>query len=576
MRDAHQSLFATRLRTFDLLRCRPAPSRTRCRRCSPLEVLGRRDLRRRAALPARGPVGAPRRGCASASPTVCLQMLLRGHNLLGYEPLPRAGVVRAFVAGGRRRPASTSSASSTRSTTWSRCARRSRRRCEAGAVAEGALCYTGDLSDPARDDSTRSTTTCGWPSSSRRPASHILAIKDMAGLLRAPAARTLVGALRERVRPARAPAHPRHRRRAARHLPGGARGRRGRRGRRGGPDGGDDEPAVAVEHRRRDRPHGARHRRCRSRPCSSSSPTGRPCGRCTRRSRRGCGRRPAASTGTRSPAASSPTCASRRSALGLGRPLRGGRARLRARRRRCSGNIVKVTPTSKVVGDLALFAVSGGIDWDELREQPAGASTCPAPCSGSCAGELGEPAGGLPQPFAARALRAEARSAPADEDGQRGARGGAPTSGWPPRGARGATPCPRSSSPARRKDRAQALERYGDVSVHPHRGLLLRPARREGADHRPRAGRASSSSSSRRSARPTTAGCAPCRDAAQRADAADRRARRVRRGRAAGARARRSGRSRPRRRAADRRGHRARRGRATRWRRASRSPCWRR
>ena len=29
-----------------------------------------------------------------------------------------------------------------------------------------------------------------------------------------------------------------------------------------------------------------------------------------------------------------------------------------------------MTPTSKVVGDLALFAVSAGVDWDELRERP--------------------------------------------------------------------------------------------------------------------------------------------------------------------------------------------------------------
>ncbi len=51
-----------------------------------------------------------------------------------------------------------------------------------------------DLAGRAR--STPSTTTCGWPSSWSRPGAHVLAIKDMAGLLRAPAAARLVTALR--------------------------------------------------------------------------------------------------------------------------------------------------------------------------------------------------------------------------------------------------------------------------------------------------------------------------------------------------------------------------------------------
>ena len=68
---------------------------------------------------------------------------------------------------------------------------------EAGAVAEGALCYTGDLSDPGE-----TTYTLDYylrlAEQLAEAGVHILAIKDMAGLLRAPAARTLVGALRER------------------------------------------------------------------------------------------------------------------------------------------------------------------------------------------------------------------------------------------------------------------------------------------------------------------------------------------------------------------------------------------
>ena len=78
--------------------------------------LGRRDLRRGAALPRRGPVGAARPICARRCPNICLQMLLRGRNTVGYTPYPDRGDARRSSRR-RRRPASTSSASSTRSTT---------------------------------------------------------------------------------------------------------------------------------------------------------------------------------------------------------------------------------------------------------------------------------------------------------------------------------------------------------------------------------------------------------------------------------------------------------------------------
>ncbi len=41
-----------------------------------------------------------------------------------------------------------------------------------------------------------------------------------------------------------------------------------------------------------------------------------------------------------------------------------------ARANEVLGHIVKVTPTSKVVGDLALFVVSGNIDWEQLERHP--------------------------------------------------------------------------------------------------------------------------------------------------------------------------------------------------------------
>ena len=105
---------------------------------------------------------------------------------------------RRLRRGGRRRPASTCSGSSTRSTTSSRCGRRSRPCARPDtAVAEVALCYTGDLSDPGE----KLYTLDYYLALAERivdAGAHVLAIKDMAGLLRAPAARTLVTALRDR------------------------------------------------------------------------------------------------------------------------------------------------------------------------------------------------------------------------------------------------------------------------------------------------------------------------------------------------------------------------------------------
>ena len=68
---------------------------------------------------------------------------------------------------------------------------------ESGGLVEGTLCYSGDLADPAE----RLYTLDYYLRLAEElvaAGSHVLAVKDMAGLLRAPAARRLVTALRER------------------------------------------------------------------------------------------------------------------------------------------------------------------------------------------------------------------------------------------------------------------------------------------------------------------------------------------------------------------------------------------
>ena len=70
---------------------------------------------------------------------------------------------------------------------------------------------------------------------------------------------------------------------------------------------------------------------------------------------------------------------------------------------RILGRLVKVTPSSKVVGDLALHLVAVGADPHEFAEHPERFDV-PDSVVGFLAGELGDPPGGWPEPFRSRAL----------------------------------------------------------------------------------------------------------------------------------------------------------------------------
>jgi pyruvate carboxylase len=70
---------------------------------------------------------------------------------------------------------------------------------------------------------------------------------------------------------------------------------------------------------------------------------------------------------------------------------------------RILGNIVKVTPSSKVVGDLALQLVALNADPVEFANDP-GSFDVPDSVIGFLSGELGDPPGGWPEPFRTKAL----------------------------------------------------------------------------------------------------------------------------------------------------------------------------
>ena len=185
-RDAHQSLLATRLRTKDLLRIAPYVGRMTPQLFSvecwggatydvALRFIAEDPWERLAAL-------------RYNMPGLCLQMLLRGRNTVGYTPYPTK-VATSFVAEAaevgidifrifdalndveQMRPAIEAVR-------------------ETGSTDAVAVCYTGDPELTGQEDLYARL----LPSAGEKivnAGAHILAIKDMAGLLRPPAARRL-------------------------------------------------------------------------------------------------------------------------------------------------------------------------------------------------------------------------------------------------------------------------------------------------------------------------------------------------------------------------------------------------
>jgi len=193
-RDAHQSLVATRMRTYDLLRIAPMYARQlsgllslECWGGATFDVamrfLKEDPWNRLAALRER-------------VPNILLQMLLRASNAVGYTNYPD-NVVRFFVA--QAAEAGVDLFRVFDSLNWVENMRVAMDAVlEAGALCEASICYTGDILDPAK-----SKYDLGYYVSLAREleaaGAHVLGIKDMAGLCKPEAARRLVRALREEV-----------------------------------------------------------------------------------------------------------------------------------------------------------------------------------------------------------------------------------------------------------------------------------------------------------------------------------------------------------------------------------------
>ncbi|MFZ5871557.1 MAG: pyruvate carboxylase subunit B, partial [Actinomycetota bacterium] len=396
-RDAHQSLLATRVRTRDLLAVAPYVARLTPQLWSvecwggatydvTLRFLGEDPWDRLAAL-------------REAMPNLCLQMLLRGRNTVGYTPYPTE-VTDAFVAEAastgvdvfrifdalndvdQMRPAIDAV------------------RATGTAVAEVALCYTGDLTDPAEELYTLDY----YLKLAERivdAGAHVLAVKDMAGLLRPPAARALVTALRERFDlPVHLHTHDTAGGQLATLLAAIDAGVDAVDVASASMAGTTSQPpasalVAALAHTERDtgldlravmdlEPYWEAVRRVYA-PFESGlpSPTGRVYDH-------------------EIPGGQLSNLRQQAIALGLGEKFEQIEA-MYAAADRVLGRLVKVTPSSKVVGDLALHLVAVGADPADFAENPDKYDV-PDSVVGFLSGELGDPPGGWPEPFRSKAL----------------------------------------------------------------------------------------------------------------------------------------------------------------------------
>ena len=126
-----------------------------------------------------------------AMPNICLQMLLRGRNTVGYTPYPEL-VTSAFVEEATATGIDIFRIFDALNNLDSMRPAIDAVRETGSAIAEVAMCYTGDLSDPGEHLYTLDY-YLKLAEQIVDAGAHVLAIKDMAGLLRPQAATQLVG-----------------------------------------------------------------------------------------------------------------------------------------------------------------------------------------------------------------------------------------------------------------------------------------------------------------------------------------------------------------------------------------------
>ncbi|WP_104102943.1 pyruvate carboxylase [Arthrobacter sp. 08Y14] len=467
-RDAHQSLLATRVRTRDLLLAAPAVSALTPQLLSveawggatydvALRFLGEDPWERLASL-------------RKALPNICIQMLLRGRNTVGYTPYPTE-VAEAFVQEAAAAGVDIFRIFDALNDVEQMEPAIRAVRATGTAVAEVALCYTADMLDPNEKlytldyylDLAQQMVDAG---------AHILAIKDMAGLLRPAAAAKLVAALRERFDlPVHLHTHDTAGGQLATLLAAANAGVDAVDVATASLAGTTSQPSAsalvaAMAHTDRDtgldldavsamEPYWEAVRRVYA-PFESglAGPTGRVYQH-------------------EIPGGQLSNLRQQAIALGLGERFEAIEDMYTAADR-ILGRLVKVTPSSKVVGDLALQLVGSNVSPEDFEENPQNFDI-PDSVIGFLSGELGNPPGGWPEPFRTKALQGrniKVRDAELTEVDRAGLAGDSTT--------RRET-LNRLLFPGPAKEFATVRETYGDVSVLDTRDYLY--GLQQGVEH---------------------------------------------------------------------------------------------
>lgn len=196
LRDAHQSLFATRLRDYDIMKMVEAYAKSFPQVFS-LEVWGGATFDVCMRFLHEDPWERLRL-IRKAAPNMLLQMLFRGSNAVGYAAYPD-NVIEKFIIKSAENGIDIFRIFD--SLNWIEGMKFSIKtvREKTNSIAEACICYTGDILDPKRTKFTLEYYV-DLALELERAGAHIICIKDMAGLLKPYAAEVLISSLKEKLK----------------------------------------------------------------------------------------------------------------------------------------------------------------------------------------------------------------------------------------------------------------------------------------------------------------------------------------------------------------------------------------
>lgn len=195
LRDAHQSLIATRMRSFDMLRIAEAIAH-RTPSLFSLEMWGGATFDTAMRFLSECPWERLRR-LREKVPNICFQMLFRGSNAVGYSNYPD-NVVAGFVKHSADSGMDIFRIFDSLNYLPNMQVAMDAVRDHGKPLCEAAICYTGDITDEKRDKYSLKYYV-EKAKELERMGAHILAIKDMAGLCKPHAAWKLVSALKQEI-----------------------------------------------------------------------------------------------------------------------------------------------------------------------------------------------------------------------------------------------------------------------------------------------------------------------------------------------------------------------------------------